>query len=291
MKNYILVTLLALIMGYAGAKIATPDIVQSTEAKKETAYERVIRTGVLRCGYATWPPNVMVDANTGEISGIIPELVEYAAKSVNLKVEWVQEVSWATFPQDLKSDRYDAMCAGAWAVKETANILAYTRPLFYNPVYAFARANDTRFDKGFDELNDAKYTLAGVDAAMSSVIALNDFPRAKLNSFPQMSEPSQIFMDVMYEKSDITFSEGSLFIEFDRKNPGKLRPVTWTPYRTFATPLIAVSLSDPRLAMMFDTIIGEMQLHGIVERTLKKYKTDPKVYLLPATPYLVDDKK
>jgi ABC-type amino acid transport substrate-binding protein len=290
MKNYILVMALALVTGYAGAKIADNSAPQTVEAKKETPYERVMRTGVLRCGYATWPPNVMVDTKTGKVAGIIPDLVEYAAKSVNLKVEWVQEVSWATFPQDLKNERYDAMCAGAWAVKETANLLAYTRPLFYNAVYAFVRVDDTRFDQGFDELNDPKYTLSGVDAAMSSVIAVNDFPKAKLNSFPQMSEPSQILMDVMYKKSDITFVEGSLFIEFDRENPGKLRPVTWVPYRTFATPLIAVSIKDPRLATMFDTIVGEMQLHGIVERTLKKYKADRRVYLSPVAPYLVESK-
>ena len=291
MKKYLSFTLLALLMGYAGAWIAMPKTASQVEAKKETAYERVTRTGVLRCGYATWPPNVMKDPNTGKVSGIIPDLIEYAAKSVNLKVEWVQEVSWATYPEDLKNGRYDAMCAGAWAVKETANLTAYTRPVFYNPVYAYVRVSDKRFDEGFEKLNDPQFTISGIDGAMNSIIAVNDFPKAKLNDFPQMSEPSTALMDVMYGKSDITFVEGSLFMEFDKQNPGKLRPVTWTPYRSFATPLIATSINDTRLATMFDTIVGEMQLHGIVDRTLKKYKADPRVYLLPAVPYRVADGK
>ena len=71
MKKYLSFTLLALLMGYAGAWIAMPKTASQVEAKKETAYERVTRTGVLRCGYATWPPNVMKDPNTGKVSGII----------------------------------------------------------------------------------------------------------------------------------------------------------------------------------------------------------------------------
>jgi ABC-type amino acid transport substrate-binding protein len=288
MKNYIIFALIALVMGYIGAQMTGDKTVTQID-KKETAFDRVMRTGVLRCGYATWPPNVMKDPNTGKVSGIIPELVEYAAKSVNLKVDWVQEVSWATYREDLKNGRYDAMCAGAWAVKEGANLVAYTRPLFYNPVYAYVRVEDTRFDNGLDILNDPQYKLAGVDGGMSSVIAVNDFPKAKLNDFPQMSEPSTVLMDVMYGKSDITFIEGSLFMEFEKYNPNKLRPVSWTPYRSFATPLMATSIEDIRLATMFDTIVGEMQLHGIVDRVLKKYEADERVYLKPATPYQIND--
>ena len=48
-------------------------------ADKESAYERVLRTGVLRCGYIAYPPHLIVDPATGTISGISHDIIEEAA--------------------------------------------------------------------------------------------------------------------------------------------------------------------------------------------------------------------
>ena len=43
---------------------------------KESAYERVIRTGIIRCGYFVWPPFLAIDPNTNKKSGIFFDIVE-----------------------------------------------------------------------------------------------------------------------------------------------------------------------------------------------------------------------
>lgn len=283
--QYLLIIILALGAGYVGAQWGQPKNAQNVVAQKESAYDRVMRTKTLRCGYNVWPPAVAVDATTGKPTGFIVDLVEEAAKAVSLKVEWATQVGWSSYPLDLKNGRIDAMCAGAWAVKESAPYVAYTRPIFYNPVYAYARVDDTRFDADLSVLNNANYKIGAIDGAISDTIAKQDFPQAKVVGLPQITDPSQVMVDLAQSKSDVVFMEGSFAQEYESKNPNKIKRVSDKPYRSFPSPLLATSIDEQRLATMFDTIIGEMQLQGTIDRVLDKYKADRTLFVPPAKPY------
>jgi ABC-type amino acid transport substrate-binding protein len=287
MKNILVTILVAALISFGTYKVVSKD--SHTETKTESAYERVMRTHVLHCGYNVWAPAVEKDANTGKIGGFIPEIVETAASAVGIKVEWTQQAGWGTFPQDIQVNRFDAMCAGAWATKELAPHLNFTRPLFFNPVYAYVRSDDHRFDADLQILNDAQYKIGSVDTAISEIIAKDNFPKAKIVGLPQLSDPSQAFEDLAQKKSDVVFMEGSFAKEYLAKNPDKIRMVNNVPVRSFPSPLMAASIDDARLTTMFDTIIGEMQLQGTIERILKKYNADPNLFILPNKPY--GDKK
>lgn len=40
------------------------------KAPKETAFERIMRTGTMRCGYVVWAPYLSVDPKTGQMGGV-----------------------------------------------------------------------------------------------------------------------------------------------------------------------------------------------------------------------------
>ena len=67
-------------------------------AEKESVYDRVMRTGVIECGYFVEPPFTIRNEATGEFSGIAVDLIELIARDLNLKVEWKEQISFATFP-------------------------------------------------------------------------------------------------------------------------------------------------------------------------------------------------
>lgn len=54
-------------------------------SKQETTFERVLRTGVIRCGYPVWPPSNIVDPNTKILSGYSHDLTEAVADELSLK--------------------------------------------------------------------------------------------------------------------------------------------------------------------------------------------------------------
>ena len=69
---------------------------------KESAYDRVIRTGVLRCGYFVWAPHFSVNMKDGKKSGVYYDIIEELGKSLNLKIDWSYEYTLGQQVEALK---------------------------------------------------------------------------------------------------------------------------------------------------------------------------------------------
>jgi polar amino acid transport system substrate-binding protein len=252
---------------------------------RESVYDRVMRTGVIRCGYAVWPPTMILkDPNTGIISGIFPEIMETAATMMNLKVEWVEETGWGSFIESLKSDRFDVFCAPLWVNAQRGKLITYSVPLTYSALHFYARADDRRFDQNLDILNSPEFTLATMDGEMSQMIANNKFPNAKQNSIPQLGDITQLLLAVSDGKADGVFLEPSLANDFEKKNPGKIRQITKTPYQIFPN-VFGLRMDQPEMKMALDSALTEMINQGTIDRIIEKYEPDRSVFMPLAKPY------
>jgi ABC-type amino acid transport substrate-binding protein len=83
-------------------------------AKQETAFQRVLRTGEVRCSYIPYPPYCIKEPNTGKLSGVFVDVMEKIGEKLQLKVNWVEEVGWGTIFEGLGSGRHDVFAAGLW---------------------------------------------------------------------------------------------------------------------------------------------------------------------------------
>ena len=90
-------------------------------AAKESVYDRVMRTGTIRCGYNTEPPFVVIDPNTRKVSGAGVDIVEEMGKLLGLKVEWAEQVGWDMMAAGLQNGRYDLACNGKWVLAHRLN--------------------------------------------------------------------------------------------------------------------------------------------------------------------------
>src|SRR5271167_4377726 len=79
--------------------------------QKESLYDRVIRTGKIRCAYVIYYPDCIKDPNTGKLSGIGIEAIELIAKKLGLTAEWTEEVGWGTMMEGLQTGRYDLIAS------------------------------------------------------------------------------------------------------------------------------------------------------------------------------------
>ena len=102
-------------------------------ARTESAYERVIKTQTLRCGYIPFVPNMVKDPNTGVLSGLDVELTEALARKMGVKIVWAEEVGWGTVVAGLKAGRFDALCNGAWYNPMEAKEAYFSRPYHFSP--------------------------------------------------------------------------------------------------------------------------------------------------------------
>lgn len=284
MKNFPVI-LLAIFTAILGAVIAVkiiPPQIQNAEA--QTVFDRVKKSGVLRCGYINYEPYFVKDPNTGKMSGIFYDLTEEMGRRLSLKIEWTEEVGWGNFIAGLQAGRYDALCSGLSPNAAESREMGYSSTVYYTAVGTYVRADDARFAgksvaERWDALNDPTITISSMDGSLNSIIAKTDFPNAKVFSIPNMSDESQMAENVVAGKADVDFMEVYRAAQYDKNNPGKLMNIDPSrPIRVFPN-LIGLPLGDMKMKSMIDTTIEELHNSGYVEKLLQKYETVPGAFL------------
>lgn len=279
LASYITVTKFILRSNVSAPSVAT------TVVKTETAYERVMRTGELRCGYYSWAPSFIKDANTGEMSGIFHDYMEEMGKVLKLKIVWAEEVGLGDFPAALASNRIDAMCASTFVTSERARAVDFITPLYFVPLHAYARVDDARFDNfTADKFNDPAYTVAILEGGVTSIIQHYYLPQAKVYELPTFSSPAELFVGLAQGKADFVLYERYTFEDYNAHNPGKLKRASDTPIKVF--PLAAaVGKNQDALREMLSTATMDLQLAGTTEKIITKYEKYPGTLIRPAMPY------
>ncbi|MGE4350950.1 MAG: ABC transporter substrate-binding protein [Bdellovibrionales bacterium] len=254
------------------------------QAHQETVYERVLRTGTIRCGYALWPQFVMKDPGTGEMSGFIVEYMNAVGKALGLKVDWPEEVGYGTSIEDLQSDRIDMMC-GIWPSPARSKQVDFSVPIEYTAIVPLVRVDDPRFDDDLRKADSPSVTVSVIDGDMAMSIAQQDFPHAKLLSLPQMSDFSLMLSNVADGKADITFSDVTVGLAFMHTNPNKIKILhPENPLRIGAASM-AVKKGQQDFLNMLNTTTEELLSSGVIERLLVKYEKYPGSFYRAAKPF------
>ena len=217
--------------------------------KPQTAYERVLQTRTIRCAYMLWPQFIERDPNTGKFSGFEYDLMNEVGKSLELKVEWTTEIALGTQVETLLAEKADAICGGETTIMTTAAVqLAYTEPFAYFPIYAYTRTNDARFTNDNNRVNAEDVSVSVIDGDISQEILRTLYVKAKPVPLPQLSDGSQMMLEVMAGKADVVLNDDLSMAAFMKNNPEKLRKVSDQPIvvipATFSTLRTELALAD-----------------------------------------------
>ncbi len=261
-----------------GQIIATP--------AKESVYDRVMRTGTIRCGYAVWPPYIRKNANTGGLEGMNYDYINELGKVLDLKIDWAEEVGWGNLIEGLNTGRYDLICASMWPDAGRIKNAALTIPAFYTASYVYVRADDARFDGKPDLLNQPNIKFAAIDGDVTYSLAKNNFPNAAIHSLPASAEGAQIVLELTGGKADAIIFEKAGADDFLNKNPGSIRPVMGIPLVNTNPEVHAVKIGEHAFLTLINNAILVMQANKTAEKLLAKYQMPSfgpaKPYQLPA---------
>ncbi|HOO51347.1 MAG TPA: transporter substrate-binding domain-containing protein, partial [Alphaproteobacteria bacterium] len=166
--------------------------------EKETSYERVVRTGTIRCGYIGWKPyyyyNDVNDPSTR--TGMNVDLMNEIGKVLGLKIEWTEEAGWGNIGEGLKAGRYDLICTSMWPDPPKYQNFLLSRPLYYSAIYPWVRNDDKRFDGHAEKINDPSVKIAVIDGGPSESMAKQFFPEASLAGVSPMAQSAEFYMMV-----------------------------------------------------------------------------------------------
>ena len=261
------------------AKNAVPD---------SSVYTRVLSSGTIRACYIVYPPALIKDPNTGKLSGVFFDTLNKAAENMGLKVDWNTEVGWGDAIEALNANKCDIVGSDAWSNSTRGKSAEFIQPIYYSAINAYARANDNRFDTDITIANNANYRLVTLDGETSQVIASQKFPNAKTLQLPQLTDVSQLFVNVADGKGDMTFQEAITANQYMKNNPGKIKNVSVRKPIVVYGNVMMVKKGEFTFKSAIDNAIIELLNNGYVDGTINNYEKEyPGGFYRVAVPYVV----
>jgi len=258
--------------------------------EKQTIYDRIMESGKIRAAYITYPPAVIKDTQTGELSGTFVEVLEQVAKNLDLELEWTEEVGWGAQIEGLQTDRYDIVGSPVWANPTRGKYTTMSVPVYYSGIGVYVRADESRFtsDDNWKAINSKSVKIVTVDGETADLIARTDFPQAQRVTLTQLSDISEMFLNVQSKKADVLFAEPYYGFEFLKNNPGTVKNIAAEkPIRLLGN-CYMFKAEEVQMKHMIDVAVTDLLNSGFVDKVVDKYEPYPNTFYRVARPYRVD---
>ncbi|MCB1559290.1 MAG: amino acid ABC transporter substrate-binding protein [Alphaproteobacteria bacterium] len=243
---------------------------------KESAFDRIMRTGVIRCGYYVFPPATYRDPNTGELSGFTIDMMNEIAARADLKIEWAEETNFSNWIPGIKTGRFDVSCTPNWPEITQARAVAFSVPMFFAGLSPAVRADDPRFKT--DDLsvfNSEDITFAAQDGEAAIPIIKSYFPKANLKLLPPDGDISNFALEVLTGKADVFLTDANGEVEFGKTNENKIRLVAKDKPLKYQSFTLAVNRDELILKDYLDNAILELIYDGTMDHLLRKWESKP----------------
>ncbi|MFW9872459.1 MAG: substrate-binding periplasmic protein [Candidatus Thorarchaeota archaeon] len=259
---------------------------QTVNSESDVAvYERIISSNTIKASYLSYPPACMKDTKTGEMSGIFVDVLQKACDNLGLKLEWTEEVGWASQIEGLETNRYDIVGSPVWANPTRGKLTTMTIPVYYSGIGVYVRADDNRFDGNLYLINDSKVRIGTIDGETADLIARTDFPDAQRVSSIQNTGIAQKFLDLTSNKCDVVFAEPYYAYEYLKNNPGTLKNIAEAnPIRLFGN-CYMFKKNEFQMQQMLNVAIQDLINSGYVDKIISKYEPAPHLFYRSANQF------
>jgi polar amino acid transport system substrate-binding protein len=244
---------------------------RSGTAIKESTYDRVARTGTVRCGYSVWDPLFYIDPKTNEKKGIFHDMMEEVGKRLGLKIVWQEELGWGMAAEAVKTGRVDMACAGYWLNPARIKTTLSSASQLYSPLYIWMRQDDTRAFTGVDDLNADQYTVVSIDGSAEHEVMSKRFPKTKVVSLPEMDTGSDELENLTTHKADFLVSDPNSMTAYIANNPGKIKNAFPRQPLTVFPNVMLLPPDDLRFKQLIDDTLRNIEYDGVLDSILKNY--------------------
>lgn len=279
----LIIALIALLLSLSVQFLQPPTQPTSATDKKESTYDRVMRTGEIRCGYTPYSVGLNVDQE-GNFYGIYKELMDEVGALLDLKVVYTEEVGWGEQITGLNAGRYDMVCSPANMTASRVRGADFVQPLYYSPVYAWAKQTNNKFvgsDKeNMQRANAADVVVASIDGEQAEAQAKLFFPNAKLFSAPQSAAFTSMYLNVATGKADLAIAEPASVLEFLEHNPEpNLVPINPESPLIMAINIMMVENKQIDFRNLMNDAISVLIANGTLDTIIDQWEPYPNSYI------------
>lgn len=277
------ISIAAVILAVIALIIALWAVTKSPKAissPSEDTFAKVLRTNNLTICYATWPPSVIKDPNTGELSGFLIEAIKRIAEDAGLKLSYV-ESSWGGFSADINSGKCDAGVAGFYPMINRSTAVAFTHPFYFAGNNGVVKAGDNRF-KAIEDLNRADLKIAVIQGEYADIYAKKYLAKAQLLVLEASADNTAPLVAVSSGQADAGLIMDDVVKSYAKTHP-EVKALFAQPYSV--TPISWVTRKDDQQLLNFLVNgINYLEAAGELDALAKKYNstwyTEKKSYQL-----------
>src|SRR3989338_1289159 len=260
----LIISIIAIILSLY-AILHTPNV---EEISEQSTLTKILDSDEITVCYMTWPPSVIKDPNTGEVSGFIVDIFNEIAKDSELKVTYT-ESTWGGFPADLNTGKCDAAIAGIYPTIGRSTSVSFTKPFFFAGNSGVAKSGDNRFTQ-IEDLDRADVKIAVIQGEFGHIYAEKYLPKAKLVVLDKSADLTMPLLTVSSGQADVGLSTSDVVTEYVKKHPEVKDLFSEEPYST--TPISwATRSGDQELLNFLDNGISYLKSTGFLDATAKKY--------------------
>jgi len=225
-------------------------------------------------GYIPYNKSFIVDPNTWEFSWIFYEVMQEVWSRLNIEINYKYELWWSDLITAIDTNKIDMMVTWIWPSQSRSKFVDYIEPLYYSPVYIYTQYDNSKFDNNIALIDDTNVKIWIIDWEITSSIAHEDFPKAYNYSSSQLTNVDQLMLDLVANKTDITFLEASVANNYIKNNPRKIKQViSKNPIRKFDNSML-VKKWETELKLLIDTVILELKEEWFISEIIDKYKSE-----------------
>ena len=238
--------------------------------------EEIIRSKKINLGYVNYPPLMIRDPRTGQLSGVFIEALNKVFTEINIKPVWVEQ-TWATFAASLQSGQIDVFIGASFATPQRSLALAFTQPFAFmgNGVVVRKKDAEGRF-KDFKDLHDfdkpGLTIVSPLGGAPHDYLKAN-FKHAKIVAV-ESTHQSTGSLEVLSGRADASYWDSFVSARDVAKNPNELidlfaenplnvSPISWS-----------IRQNQPNLLAFLNTVLQYMETNGTWRAFEIKYKSE-----------------
>ena len=270
--NLLVVVVISFVVALVTAYYFSSSPKLGSGTKKETVYERIVRTGAIRCGYTSWDPIFFVDSKTGEKRGIFHDVMEEVGQRLNLKILWQEEIGWGTIVQSIKDGRVDMACSGYWLNPGRIKNLSSSVAQLYTPLYVVGRQDDSRSFKNLSDVNSDKLTVASIDGSAENQAVSKRFPKTKVLALPELDTNADEIQSLLTNKVDFIILDSATIDNYTAQNPGKVKILFLNQPIVLFPNVMLLPPEEAQLKEMIDDTLLNIEYDGTLDSILNAYK-------------------
>jgi ABC-type amino acid transport substrate-binding protein len=243
---------------------------------KESAMERIKRTGIIRVGFGGFPPYTIVDLKSKDqnhkVKGICVDMVNAIAMKCTpaLKVEWYN-LNWENFNADMYSEKFDFLADGVYQTVPKAFDFDFTTPFSYFGIAcAVVRKDDNRFKK-FDDLNRSDITISYAQGYISGDFAMAHLDKPKFKSTVVGKDAFSQLDDVILGRADVAIQDVPTIVQYVKNHSDKVKALWIDNPPSLVAGSFVTRKGDQELLNFLNTSLSILKVDGTMDLIDKRW--------------------